>query len=168
MTIRYRITPTRTNSTTAVQVLDKRLVPGSNPGSCILARRLTGRTTGSEPENPGSNPGGPNPCMSFNSSGKSIVVLFTRMQIPSYTHLGVVQQQNARLGSERHQGRHLALRYARLAKTVMRQIANLPCDGANPSPRCGTTGSAWLGKLVNPTALEAVVSRFESETGHHA
>lgn len=28
--------------------------------------------------------------------------------------------------------------------------------------------NAWLGKLVNPAALEAVVSRFESETGQNA
>lgn len=59
MTIRYRIDPTCTNSTTAVQALDKRLVPGSNPGSCKLARRLSGRTADSEFVNPGSNPGGP-------------------------------------------------------------------------------------------------------------
>ena len=64
MTIRYRVNPTRgTNSTTAVQALDKRLVPGSNPGSCKLARSLNGRTADSEFESPGSNPGGPKFCI---------------------------------------------------------------------------------------------------------
>lgn len=49
--------------------------------------------------------------------------------------LGVVHQQNARLGSGRHQGRHLALRYARLAKIAMQWIANPRSDSASLSSR---------------------------------
>ncbi len=65
----YRIQQTkyRTNSTTVVQALDKRLAPGSNPGSCMLASRLNGRTTDFESVNLGSNPSRPVTCMS--SSG---------------------------------------------------------------------------------------------------
>lgn len=55
----------RTNSTTVVQTLDKRLVLGSNPGSCMkLASRLTGRTAAFEVADLGSNPSRPESCMS--------------------------------------------------------------------------------------------------------
>jgi hypothetical protein len=58
--------PVRTKSTMVVQVLDKRLVLGSNPSSCkFLARRLTGRTTDSASVCLGSNPS--RPCSRYDT-----------------------------------------------------------------------------------------------------
>jgi hypothetical protein len=139
MQVRVRATSAIFISSSVVeQASSNRLIGNSNLSLCtIMGSRLIGRTMAFEAVYLGSNPSSPESCLSSSSLGLLFVEQAMRVRLPSSTPC-----------------------------TSCVMVTRADCKPANYQFESDLVLQRPARKMVNPSALEAGVSQFESEAGH--